>query len=110
MPTQLGQIQLAAGEDAIETLSIYGTDGSTTIDITGWSLEFVATLPGGATVITLTSPATITVASPLAYQALLNFASADTVDLPPGYYDFTIRRTDAGAVAEVTDGTLMLIP
>ncbi len=107
MSTQQGQIMIAAGEDAIETLSMYGS-GTDTVDITGWTLEFVASYPGGADVITLTSPATITVASPLPYQALLNFASADTSNLPPGYYDFQIRRTDAGANGETTTGTLML--
>ncbi len=108
MATQQGQIMIAAGEDAVETLSMYGSDGSSTVNITGWTLEFVASYPGGADVITLTSPATITVASPLPYQALLNFARADTVDLPPGYYDFQIRRTDVGAAGETTTGTLML--
>ncbi len=99
---------IAVGEDALETLSMYDSAGTSTIDITGWTLEFTASYPGGLTVITLNSPAEITVASPLPYQALISIAAADTVDLPPGYYDFSIRRTDAGANGETTTGTVML--
>ncbi len=108
MATQQGQISIAAGEDADEVLTMYDNTGSTTVNINGWSLTLTATYPGGATVVTKSSPTEISVASPLSCQATIHFLAADTVDLPPGYYDFQIRRTDSGTVGEVTAGTLML--
>ena len=105
------QFQIPQGVDAQIVLSQYAQDGSTTINVTGWALAFTMTLPGGATVVSKSTGAgNITAASPLPYQATINFTAADTASLPPIYYTFEMRRTGTGVADELTVGTAFLTP
>jgi hypothetical protein len=111
MATVQAQIVFGVGEDVQEVLTVYNSTGQSTVNITGWAMNFTATYPGGLSAVTLSTGAgTIAAASPLPCQATLTFASAVTASLPPQYYDFEIRRTDAGSNGEVTTGSLLLNP
>ncbi len=113
MPAQ-AQFGFAVGEDVVETVNFYGPDGTTTVSVSGWALELDVTNPGGITVITKSTAAgNIAAATPLPYQASVTFSAGDTTVstlTPPGYYDFQVRRTDAGSRGETTAGTLFLTP
>ncbi len=104
------QIIFSAGEDVIDTLSVYNSDGVSTVDLTGSDLTLYARRPGGALVLSLASPTYITAALPLPYQASVTFPAAGTASISAGYYDLSIWRTNTGGAAEFTVGTLMLNP
>ena len=111
MATQQQQITFAVGEDVSDTMTMYNQDGSSTLSVTGWALELVVSIPGGANLFTLSTAAgSMTAGSPAPCYALIHFADSVTVNVPPNYYNFSIRRTDAGFIGETTTGTLMLTP
>lgn len=111
MATQQQNIEIAVGEDSLQTLTMLNSDGSSTISISGLSMTFVASYPGGTEVVTLSTAAgSMTAGAPAPCNALLDFSSTMTVNLAPGYLDFQIRVINPGQNTETTTGTLVLTP
>ncbi len=106
----LATITFAAGEDVVDVVSVYDSDGVSTVNTTGWTGQYYVTERGGRTLLNLASPSAITFASPLLYQASVTFSAAGTATIAPGYYDFSLWRTNAGDAAEVVTGTQVVLP
>src|SRR5579859_7651663 len=102
----------AIGEDVLETLTVFDPTGTVPQNITGWNMAFYLKLPGGAIFVTKTTGAGMTIlaqSGPTLGQVTILFNRADTFGIvQPGYYDFRAERTDAGADAWTTIGTVFL--
>lgn len=99
------------GEDKQYQDTIYQADGSTAENITGWSVTFDmhAYDDPDNVYFTKTVGAGIVLTTPASGVLTITVDRADTVDLPPGQYAYTIYRTNSGANVVVTYGMFTLV-
>lgn len=122
MPTGAGativNIAMYLGSAKVFEDTIYGTDGSTPQDITGWGLAFVVHKYGDqyTTFITKTTGGGgIALTDPQNGVLQVTLAETDTVvsSVPvifPGQYEYYIQRTDVGNTDTLSRGLFTLFP
>lgn len=76
------------------------------VNISGWTLEWVLReKPWGATALITKTPALTTPGSGI---CTVSIADDDTINLQPGIYYYTLRRTNAGAETVLAFGDAVL--
>ncbi len=95
------------GEDKALVFTVKDAVGAAA-NITGWTIRFeLSDLNDQFGHEILTKTATLT--SPGSGICTVIVASDDTIELEPGTYYYTLRRTDAGARTELAYGSLVLL-
>lgn len=79
-------------------------------NMTGWTLEFVLRRAQNAAPLILSKTPTVTTGAGSADRALLTLAAADTKDLAPGLYAYSVARVDSGHQQILAFGTFVLNP
>lgn len=83
-----------SGDDIVFQFTIVDSAGAVR-NITGWNLAWYLRERASDPDITLQKVAALT--SPTTGLCTVTIAAADTVNLPAGWYDHALRRTDSGA-------------
>jgi len=91
------------GEDQLITFTVFQSDRVTVQNVSGYTFTFK--LIKADTVVATIVPAIITAASG---TVGVTFASATTVSLNPGQYEYFLRRTDSGYRTVLAHGFLEL--
>jgi hypothetical protein len=97
------QEPLYIGEDQELHFTVYDDDGTTPLDVTGYTTQLKLLLLD-AVVLTIAG----SIVDAAAGLIDIVFASADTSSLEPGEYEFYFRRTGTGTKHILSHGTLQL--
>jgi hypothetical protein len=97
------------GEDRTFRFTVFDETGAVQ-NISGWTLEWVLReRPWGAqALITKTTGAGITITNAAGGVCEMTLADDDTINLPPGTYFYTFRRTNAGSETVLAFGDAIL--
>lgn len=107
------------GEDKRIWFEVYGADGVTPIDITGWTLswQLKRLRDAGPALIAKTTDAGISISGTFIASAAINRQRAivtvtddDTAGLPAGTYWHELKRTDADVEQVIAQGEAVLRP
>jgi hypothetical protein len=107
--------QFFVGENKTVTLPVYGPDGATPVDVTGWTLIYVVKKlekPSATPLITKEVGAGITLTGSFNannQRVVIEFDSDDTAVLKPGVYFHTLKRTDPDFEHVLFNGQLTLL-
>ena len=78
--------------------------------MSGWTLSFVLRRSQNSATSALTKTPTVTTGSAAANRALLTLAAADTKNLAPGTYAYSVARTDSGYQQILAYGDFVINP
>lgn len=116
VPTLFANLAQAVGEDKLYQDTIFQSDGTTPQNITSWSVSFTVHAYNDPTLVyfqktIINGTVQDGIAFPDPTHGVMNItvANADTVNMPPGEYEYIIERTDTGNDAVLTRGLFTLL-